>query len=77
MRADDLLAVEPQLRRREAPTLVAWGTSDVFFNRRWAEWLVETIPGARRVDRVEGGRLFFPDERADELAPLLLAHWGF
>jgi pimeloyl-ACP methyl ester carboxylesterase len=77
LRADDLLAVEPQLRRLEAPTLVAWGTADVFFHRRWAEWLVDTIPGAQKVDWIEGGRLFFPDERAAELAPLLLAHWCF
>jgi pimeloyl-ACP methyl ester carboxylesterase len=76
LRADDLLAVEPELRRLEAPTLVAWGTDDVFFKPRWARWLVETIPGAREVTWVEGGRLFHPDERAADLAPALLAHWA-
>jgi pimeloyl-ACP methyl ester carboxylesterase len=76
MRPDDLLAVEPVLRRLEAPTLVAWGTKDVFFKPKWARWLVETIPGAREVTWIEGGRLFHPDERAAELAPPLLAHWA-
>ena len=39
--------VEPLLRRLEAPTLVVWGTADVFFDVEWARWLCETIPGAR------------------------------
>lgn len=76
LRPDDLLAVEPELRRLQAPTLVAWGDDDVFFKPKWARWLVETIPGAGEVTWIEGGRLFHPDERAADLAPPLLAHWA-
>jgi pimeloyl-ACP methyl ester carboxylesterase len=75
MRPDDLLAVEPQLARLQVPTLVVWGTDDMFFPMRDAYWLRDTIPGAGEVVELAGARLFFPDERADELAAALLKHW--
>jgi pimeloyl-ACP methyl ester carboxylesterase len=71
----DLAAVEPDLRRLEVPTRIVWGTRDRFFPLRYARWLGELIPGATGIDEIEGGRLFFPDERADEFVPHLLAHW--
>lgn len=67
--------VEPLLRRLEAPTLVVWGTDDVFFPVKWAHWLRDTIPGCRKVIELEGARLFFPEERPDELAEALREHW--
>jgi pimeloyl-ACP methyl ester carboxylesterase len=72
----DLLAVEPQLAQLQVPTLVVWGTGDEFFELRWAYWLRDTIPGATEVVELDGAKLFFPDERAAELAPLLLRHWA-
>ncbi|HEX9065882.1 MAG TPA: alpha/beta hydrolase [Streptosporangiaceae bacterium] len=75
LRASDLLAVEPALRRLDVPTLIVWGTSDVFFDRKWAYWLRDTIPGAADVIELAGARLFFPDERAGELAAALIRHW--
>jgi pimeloyl-ACP methyl ester carboxylesterase len=71
----DLLAVEPQLAQLDVPTLVVWGTADEFFALRWAYWLRDTIPGAREVVEIDGARLFFPHERAEDLAPHLLRHW--
>jgi pimeloyl-ACP methyl ester carboxylesterase len=76
LRAEDLLAIEPRLRQLQVPTLVVWGTGDVFFERRWADWLHETIPGVSEVVELEGARLFFPDERASELVPHLRRHWA-
>jgi pimeloyl-ACP methyl ester carboxylesterase len=55
--------------------LIVWGTGDMFFDRTWAYWLRDTIPGASEVIEIEGGRLFFPDERATELAVALRRHW--
>ena len=72
----DLKAVEPQLRALTVPTLVAWGTGDVFFDVSWAYWLRDTIPGVTRVVTVDGARLFFPEERAAELATPLAQHWA-
>ncbi|QFY06861.1 alpha/beta fold hydrolase [Nonomuraea phyllanthi] len=74
--AKHLVAIEPQLTVLSVPTLVVWGTGDVFFDVRWARWLRDTIPGVKEVVEIEGGRLFFPDERAGELVPHLRRFWG-
>ncbi|TQS39588.1 alpha/beta fold hydrolase [Cryptosporangium phraense] len=76
LRARDLLAVEAELSRLEVPTLIVWGTADIFFRRKWAYWLRTTIPGATGVVEVPGGKLFFPDERANELVEALRRHWS-
>ncbi|MGA8117793.1 MAG: alpha/beta hydrolase [Actinocatenispora sp.] len=75
LHAKDLLAVEPELRKLEVPTLVAWGTDDAFFETRWAYWLRDTIPGVTEVVEIDGAHLFYPDERAAELVPHLRRHW--
>jgi pimeloyl-ACP methyl ester carboxylesterase len=64
------------LRRLEAPTLIAWGADDPFFELKWAYWLAGAIAGARPVVEVPGARLFWPEERPAELASLLLDLWG-
>jgi pimeloyl-ACP methyl ester carboxylesterase len=72
----DLSAVTPLLAELTVPTLVVWGTDDKFFDVSWAYWLRDTIPGVTGVVTIDGGRLFFPDERAAELAPHLERHWA-
>lgn len=68
-------AVEPQLRKLKAPTLIVWGTGDVYFDVRWSRWLAEAIPGTRRRVELEGARIFFPEERAAEFNEELRTHW--
>ena len=51
------------------------GAGDRFFRPKHAYALAELIPGATGVDEVPGGRLFFVDERADELVGHLREHW--
>jgi pimeloyl-ACP methyl ester carboxylesterase len=75
LHARDLLAVEPALARLRVPTLIVWGTGDIFFRPKWAYWLRDTIPGATEVVEIDAGRLFFPDERAIELTAALRRHW--
>lgn len=72
----DLVAVEDELRRLAVPTLVVWGTGDIFFRVRWAYRLRDTIPGVTEVVEIEGAKLFFPDERAADLVPHLRRHWA-
>jgi pimeloyl-ACP methyl ester carboxylesterase len=69
------VAIEPILRQLSAPTLVVWGTDDIFFPLKWAYWLKDTIPGCRRVVEVAGARLFFPEERPDALAGPMRELW--
>jgi pimeloyl-ACP methyl ester carboxylesterase len=75
LHARDLLAIEPALARLQVPTLIVWGTSDIFFRRKWAYWLRDIIPGATEVVELSGARIFFPDERATELTAALRRHW--
>jgi pimeloyl-ACP methyl ester carboxylesterase len=69
------VVIEPLLRKLETPTLIVWGTADVFFPVKWAYWLRGAIPGARDVIELEGAKLFFPWERADEFAAALQDFW--
>lgn len=69
-------AIEPQLRKLQAPTLVVWGTDDVYFDVRWSRWLADTIPGTVRRVELEGARIFFPEERAGEFNRELRMHWS-
>ncbi len=67
--------IEPKLRQLEAPTLIMWGTDDIFFDKKWAYWLKDTIPGAREVIEVPGGRVFFPEERPEFFAEQVRRFW--
>ena len=69
------VAIEPLLRKLEAPTLIVWGTGDEFFSVDWACWLRDTIPGVREVVELKDAKLFFPLERPDELAAALRKFW--
>jgi pimeloyl-ACP methyl ester carboxylesterase len=69
------LAIEARLRTLRAPTLIVWGTDDVYFDVKWSRWLAETIPGTRRRVELPGARIFFPEERWAEFNAELRAHW--
>ncbi|CEJ11313.1 Haloalkane dehalogenase [bacterium YEK0313] len=68
-------AIEPELRRLQVPTLIVWGTDDVYFGVEWSRWLADAIPGTRRRVEFAGARLFFPEERAEAFNRELRAHW--
>jgi pimeloyl-ACP methyl ester carboxylesterase len=69
------VAIEGRLKTLAAPTLIVWGTDDVYFDVKWSRWLAETIPGTRRRVELEGARIFFPEERWEEFNQELRAHW--
>ena len=72
----ELTALKPNLATLEVPTAVIWGDADIFFGPEWALWLCDLIPGCQSVTWLAGAKLFFPDDRASDLVPLLLAHWA-
>jgi pimeloyl-ACP methyl ester carboxylesterase len=69
------LAIEAQLKTLKAPTLIVWGTDDVYFDVKWSKWLADNIPGTRRRVELQGARIFFPEERWQEFDKELRAHW--
>jgi pimeloyl-ACP methyl ester carboxylesterase len=76
LEAAQLVALEPQLRELDVPTLCVWGTGDDIFPLELAHWLKETIPGCQEIVEVEGGKLFWPFERGPELARALRRFWA-
>ena len=73
--AEDLAALEPALRELDVPTIAVWGTGDDIFPLELAHWLRDTIPGCDDVVAIDGGKLFWPFERPDELVPHLRRLW--
>src|SRR6202020_723421 len=69
------VAIEPKLKALKAPTLIAWGTDDVYFDVKWSRWLSETIPGTVRRVEFEGARIFFPEERSQDFNRELRGFW--
>jgi pimeloyl-ACP methyl ester carboxylesterase len=72
----DLIEIIPLLERLDAPMLCVWGTADVVFPLELANWLRDTVPGCREVVEVEGGELFWPGERPDELVEPMRRFWA-
>jgi haloalkane dehalogenase len=70
-----LVAIEPGLQRLTVPTRMVWGTGDPVFPVSWAEWLDRTLPQSRGVRRVEGAKLFFPEEMSSVIAEEARALW--
>lgn len=65
-----------QLPELEIPTLIVWGTGDIFFDLTGAQWLAETLPNAHSPVIIEGGALLLPSERADEVTAAITRFWA-
>jgi pimeloyl-ACP methyl ester carboxylesterase len=69
------VAVEGKLRMLSAPTLIVWGTDDIYFDVKWSHWLAGTIPGTKRRVEFKNARIFFPEERAEDFNRELRDFW--
>jgi pimeloyl-ACP methyl ester carboxylesterase len=69
------LAIEGRLKTLKAPTLIVWGTDDIYFDVKWSHWLADNIPGTRRRVELKDARIFFPEERWAEFDKELRDHW--
>jgi pimeloyl-ACP methyl ester carboxylesterase len=67
--------IEKRLQLVRSPTLIAWGTDDIFFDLKWSHWLEKAIPGTTRRVEFQSARIFFPEERPNEFNKELQAHW--
>jgi len=72
---EQTVRVESRLHTLTAPTLIVWGTDDIYFDVKWSHWLANTIPGTRKRIEFNGARLFFPEERWREFNDELREHW--
>ncbi|WP_410597650.1 alpha/beta fold hydrolase [Amycolatopsis sp. lyj-23] len=76
VRGEELDAIEPQLNQLRVPTLLVWGTGDPNFGVEWAYRFRDAVPAVTEVVEVPGAKLFFPDERPEDLVPHLRRHWA-
>lgn len=76
LRSQDLRDAAPLLQQLTAPTMLVWGTDDPLFELEAARRLQQTMLAALPVREVEGAKVFFPAERADDLARLLREFWA-
>ena len=63
-----LAGIEPELKRCKVPTRIVWGTGDDIFSPASPDYLDRTFGDSRGVRRVEGAKLFFPEEFPDVIA---------
>ena len=71
-----LAGIEPALRACRAPARIVWGTADTIFSQVSPSWLDKAFGNSRGVRRVEGAKLFFPEEMPELIAEEARTLWG-
>jgi len=71
-----IAALEEGLRQLDVPALIVWGTADTFFDLKLGQWLDEVLPQSNGVVEVEGGKLFFLEERYEFFGKTLGEFWA-
>ena len=70
-----LHGIKPALKASTAPVRVLWGMADVIFLPRGADYLEQAFGNSKGVRRIEGSKLFWPEERPELVAQEALALW--
>ncbi|BDU15846.1 alpha/beta fold hydrolase [Lysobacter auxotrophicus] len=68
--------IGPALKASRAPTRIVWGTGDPIFTEAGATHLDRAFGASRGVRRVDGAKLFFPEEFPDLIADEARRLWG-
>jgi pimeloyl-ACP methyl ester carboxylesterase len=71
-----LEGVGEALKRSTAPVRVVWGMGDTIFSPAGAEHLEHSFGRYRGTRRLEGSKLFWPEERPDVVAEEALRLWA-
>jgi haloalkane dehalogenase len=71
-----LTGIEPRLNAFTGSVRIVWGTADTVFAPASPDWLDHAFPHSRGVRRVEGAKLFFPEEQPDLIAAEARSLWG-
>ena len=73
--ANVLVPIREKLHHWKGPARMVWGLKDTLFPVQGAEWLDRTFPGSRGIRRVDGAKLFFPEEMPDLIAEEAVKLW--
>jgi len=63
-----LAGIEPALKSCKIPARIVWGTADNIFSQSSPDYLDSTLGNSLGVRRVEGAKLFFPEEMPELIA---------
>ena len=63
-----LSGIEAALKRSTIPTRIVWGTGDTIFSPASPDYLDRSFGNSLGVRRLEGSKLFWPEERPDIVA---------
>ena len=70
-----LSGIGPALQASRAPVRVVWGMDDTIFLPHGADYLEHAFGNSRGVRRLEGSKLFWPEERPQIIAAEARALW--
>jgi haloalkane dehalogenase len=71
-----LAGIEPALKRCQIPTRIVWGMADMTFSQSSPDYLNRTFSSSRGVLRLEGAKLFFPEEMPEVIVEEATRLWG-
>ena len=71
-----LLGLAASLERSTVPTRVVWGMGDTIFSPESPAYLDRVLGNSRGVRRLEGSKLFWPEERPDLIAEEARLLWN-
>jgi len=71
-----LAGIESALKRCQIPTRIVWGTADKIFSESSADYLNRTFARSRGVRRLQGARLFFPEEMPEVIVEEARRLWN-
>jgi haloalkane dehalogenase len=71
-----LAGTTPLLKQIQVPARIIWGTGDTIFSQADAAYLDRALPQSHGVRRIEGAKLFFPEEFPDVIAEEARKLWA-
>ncbi len=71
-----LEGIEPSLKRCHVPTRIVWGMGDTIFSPKSPDYLDRAFGNSRGVRRLEGSKLFWPEELPHVVAEEARKLWG-
>ncbi len=76
LEANPLVGTGEALRNSSMPVRILWGTADTIFSTANADYLDGSFVNSRRVRKIDGRKLFWPEEDSNLLAEEARALWG-
>lgn len=72
---NSLEGIAPALKASRIPMGVVWGTADSIFSTDGLDYLTDNIGNLKFVERLDGYKLFWPEERPDAIRDQALRLW--